>query len=453
MLRSAIERFRARCGDFWWYSLLLFAATRVGDLINAFIGLWLVPKFVSAEELGAVLPLTQFAATLALPISVFGTSFMKFVNVLAVDGRKGEMKSLLRGVFASALIFALLAAVVSRFTMGPVLERLRIDKGMLGLLILVTGFLGAVAPVYTSALQALKRFHELSVLTVVGAPIRLLVMLVAMPIRALSGYFTAQSAVCLWQIGYSAFALRKELGAEVKTVPFWTRYNTREFTKYSLLVTLGLVPVIAMFFETVVIRQRLSATDSAAYYMISRFAEIGTYAGATLLSVLFPYVSEKTQIGQDPRAIILRTTVASIGFGVLCAGGFMLVGRNLLGWLPNGSNYVRYIPQLAVLTIVVSLNAGVNCALAGEVASNRFWYLWWLIPLYAIYIGALALISGYGYLVGWLSPGIVSILRSINDCGLNWILFAMLVLQLVKVGFVLVPVALQHLRVRCSRCA
>ena len=45
---NAFGHVRARLGDYWWYSALLFVALRVGDLINAFIGLWLVPRFVPA---------------------------------------------------------------------------------------------------------------------------------------------------------------------------------------------------------------------------------------------------------------------------------------------------------------------------------------------------------------------------------------------------------------------
>ena len=55
-------------GDFWWYSLMLFCACRAADLLNAFVGLWLVPKYVNPSELGAVTPLTYFANALAIPV-------------------------------------------------------------------------------------------------------------------------------------------------------------------------------------------------------------------------------------------------------------------------------------------------------------------------------------------------------------------------------------------------
>ena len=123
---------RSRFGDFWWHALLLFCAMRLGDVVNAFIALWLVPRYVPQKELGAVLPLGQFVATLALPLSVFGMAFMKYVGTLAVAGERGQVKSLMRGVFLAMAVVALLGLVVSRVAMGPVLERLRVEKGMLG---------------------------------------------------------------------------------------------------------------------------------------------------------------------------------------------------------------------------------------------------------------------------------------------------------------------------------
>ena len=46
-LREKLKALHARMGDFWWYSLLLFCACRFADVLNAFVGLWLVPKYVT----------------------------------------------------------------------------------------------------------------------------------------------------------------------------------------------------------------------------------------------------------------------------------------------------------------------------------------------------------------------------------------------------------------------
>ena len=38
-------------------ALLLFVALRVGDFVNVAAGMWFVPRYVSPEDIGAVLPI------------------------------------------------------------------------------------------------------------------------------------------------------------------------------------------------------------------------------------------------------------------------------------------------------------------------------------------------------------------------------------------------------------
>lgn len=46
-MKDLLNRIHARVGDLWWYSAMIFLACRSGDAIQAFIGLWLVPKHVN----------------------------------------------------------------------------------------------------------------------------------------------------------------------------------------------------------------------------------------------------------------------------------------------------------------------------------------------------------------------------------------------------------------------
>ena len=87
----------------------------------------------------------------------------------------------------------------------------------------------AVAPIFTNTIQALKKFKANAVMNLVGAPIRLLAMLVAMPFRAITGYFVGQGATPTFNIGASVLCLRKELSVPAK--PYWSRDVVRKFSK------------------------------------------------------------------------------------------------------------------------------------------------------------------------------------------------------------------------------
>ena len=219
-MRQLLDKLHARLGDFWWYSLMLFCACRAADLLNAFVGLWLVPKYVDPSELGAVMPLTNFANFLAIPVAAFANTFRNELTRLSIGKEFGKLKTLMRGVFAATAVFLFVAIVVARFTLPLFLDRIRIVEGALGLVIIAASFVSTVAPIYSNVLQALKKFNAQSLLSIVGAPVRLIAMLLAMPFRAITGYFVGQAAVPAFNIAASVLALRR--GLSVKAGPYWT---------------------------------------------------------------------------------------------------------------------------------------------------------------------------------------------------------------------------------------
>ena len=74
-----------------------------------------------------------------------------------------------------------------------------------------SGLIAATVPVYQNALQAMRRFRALTVMSLLGAPIRLVVLVALLPFRALSAYFSAQTATGIWSIGCCVFSLRREI--------------------------------------------------------------------------------------------------------------------------------------------------------------------------------------------------------------------------------------------------
>ena len=159
-----LSKLHARLGDFWWYSLLLFAALRCGDLINAFVGLWLVPKYVSPEELGAVLPLMSFSTFIGFPMAVLMIVFSRYIVRFHARNDHGRMKSAIYWFIGLAVALNVGSGLLAVFAMPGFFDRIRVVKGSLGVLILAAGLLGAISPVFTRALQGLKEFHAITFL-------------------------------------------------------------------------------------------------------------------------------------------------------------------------------------------------------------------------------------------------------------------------------------------------
>jgi O-antigen/teichoic acid export membrane protein len=421
---NVLQRLHARLGDFWWYSLMLFFACRAADFLNAFVGLWLVPKYVPPAELGAVMPLTNFANCLALPLAVFASTFRSEISTLALRREFGRLKTLMRGVFIATGVFLILALTISHVLLPRFLERIRIVEGSLGLLILFSAFVGAVAPIYGNALQALKKFRATSLINILGAPIRLATMLLTMPLRPIAGYFAGQTATPLFTSVAALFALRRELS--LPAAPYWTPDVIRRFGRLFLLFAIGsLTAAVAALVETTVIRQRLPEVESAAYYMVTRFSDIANFLYSTLVFTIFPFTADLAAKGEDRRPLILKATATTALFSGLLALVFALFGRSILACLPHGSAYSPYWWATPWIIGILTLNAAASYYTTAEISANRFGYLRWMVPINLLYPAALLLVTGHGYLTGIVPDSVLAAIRRINATSLQSILWWM----------------------------
>ncbi len=426
-----LAKLHAKLGDFWWYSLMLFCACRAADLLNAFVGLWLVPKYVGTEELGAVMPLTQFANFLAIPVAAFANTFRNELTRLSISKEFGKLKTLMRGVFAATAVFLFIAIIVARFVLPAFLERIRIVEGSLGLVIIAASFVSAVAPIYSNALQALKKFKAQSLLSIVGAPVRLIAMLITMPFRAITGYFIGQAATPAFSIVASVFALRKELS--VKAEPYWNKTTFRKFSAlFALFVLMAGSGGFLGLVESTIIRQRLPDLDSAGYYMATRFSEIATYLYSAMIFAFFPFAAELAKNGMEHAKLILKSTGVNITFCLSIALVFCFISKPILAFLPHGDKYSSYwwaIPWLIVITGISSLHGFYTTA---EIAAGRFGFLKWAMPLDLSYPALLLLATGHGYLVGTIPATLTDFLTTHNIYSLETILWWMTAITIIK---------------------
>jgi O-antigen/teichoic acid export membrane protein len=411
-------------GDFWWYSLMLFVACRAADLMNAFVGLWLVPKYVDPSELGAVMPLANFANLLALPVAAFANTFRNEVSRLSIRCEFGRLKTLMRGVFVATAIFLFLAIIVARFTLPLLLERIRIVEGSLGFLIIAASFVGAIAPIFSNALQALKKFSANAMMNIIGAPVRLITMLVSMPFRPLSGYFVGQAATPAFNILSSLFYLRRELSAPAEK--YWSKDTVKRFgALFATFALIGIVGGACTLVESTVLRQRLPDMDSAGYYMATRFSEIANFLLITLCFTIFPFTAESASKGNDPRPLILKSTAATICFSAIVAAPFFFFGERILAFLPHGESYCAYWWAIPWLIGIGCLSAFVMLYTTSEISANRFGYVKWLIPFNIAYPVALLLVTGYGYFVDIIPESWTTFLRAHNIHSLDTMLWWM----------------------------
>ena len=428
----SLDRIHARLGDFWWYSLMLFCAMRTADGMNVFVGLYLVPKYVDPTELGAVMPLTQFATCLALPIAVFASTFRNEIVNLAAARQFGRLKTLLSGTFIAAGVFLVLAFLVCWLVLPAYLERMRLAKGSLGVLIVLLAFVTSVQPVFNNALQALKKFKATSLIGIVGAPIRLVSMVCVLPLRPISGYFAGQASTPCFGILASVFALRRELS--VKAEPYWNRDVLRRVARFATFTAIGSVAsAIWVLVNTTVLRQRLPELDSAAYYMASRFSEISNFLTMTLLFTMFPFTAGLAREGKSTNPLVIKSSLAMVAFCIPLAAVFWLWGESILGLLPHGTEYAPYYRIIPWMIGISCLNSFASFYTGAEFSAERFGYLWWSVPIFLVFAASMLFVTGYGYFTSCLPASAVAFLKTHNVTSISDYLMWMTAIETLRV--------------------
>ena len=425
-MNGLLHRLREKCGDFWWYAALIFIACRSGDAIQAFIGLWLVPHYVPQSELGAALPLLQIGGAFGLPLSILIIPFSRWLTLYAARGEYGKVKRMLSLAFRSVFVAFAVLLLSAQFVLPHFFERLRIVEGSLGVLIICTGLIGPFSTVFSNALQGLKRFKTIALMNAAGAPVRLVVMLVTMPFRALAGYMLGQLSAPALNIAIAFVALRNELGAAVRAVPLG-RDDVRAMLRYTLPVAANLIVcTMSGTWQAVLIRQRLPEIESAGFYVISRLAEIAAYAGMSLSVVVFPLVAEAHEKGERGNGLLWRLLGGTFLPGLAVALLFACCGRMILSSVPLWRDYAVYSVLLTLYTLRLSICATYGAFSTYEIAAGRFRFLWYWIPFVLIETGALVALTGYGAFTGILPDRVVDWMKSVSAARLDFFIWWLL---------------------------
>lgn len=431
-----LHAIKQRLGPLWWYTLIMFCVQRVSDVINLFVGLWLVPHYVPQSELGAVLPLVSIGSFLGLPLMIVMGPFLKYLNMYATHNEYGKVKALLRDGFILVSLIFLGIALYAQMLMPPIFERMRVAEGNLGLLIVLSGAVAAATPIATTALQGLHKFRTITLLGILGAPIRLAAMALFLPIRGLSGYFVGQTLPNLMTMGMTLLSLRQIL--KVKAEPYW-RADSKRMLSYLVPYGIGTVlSVSQMAVETFIIRHRLPDMESAGYYIISRFAETGYYVGMTMIFVAFPLISARHEKGISTHRLMWHSMAGTLAAGAALAVLFLFLGPLILGSLDTSRPYVGFVSHMAILTLLNAIRLASFCFINHEMACHRFSYLGYCSLLTIFEVVTLYGLTGYQFFAPYVPEDWLRAVAAFNPCRLSVVLSIMFTNSMLIFGAVLI---------------
>jgi len=418
------EKIKAWLGPLWWYSAVMFCVGRFGDLINLYTGLWLVPKWVSQAELGALLPLGQLGGMLGLPLAVLLTPFMKFLNAFGAKGEIGKVKALLYDALVLSGISAFAIMAYTWFMAPLAFERLRISGTGLIWLLCGSAVTLAFIPILNSGLSALKLFRCMGVVGLASAPVRLFFLLALLPAYGLAGFFSSQVLSNVVALVISFWGLRKIMSCGIGRESY--RSEWREMVRYTVPIAgIMMANNISSTAQLLIIRQRLPDVESAAFYFLSRFAEIPNVAWSAIAVVFFPIVSEAFEKGKDTRRILVQVLLFTVGGGALVAVALGLGIEWLFGVVPKWHDYQPYAGLMVWMAMTNVFRVAFACFSNHEMACRRFGYIAYYIPIALFEAGMLVSLTGYGFFVPYLPPSWIEWIAALRPSRLEFIVKVM----------------------------
>jgi len=391
---------------FWWWSLLIFLAARSSDAVEAAVGLWLVPRYVPTEDVGALLPIMQVAQLLVLPFSVLSLLLSRWLSRYSGRGEFGKRKRLLCLAGPLALAFLLFGAVALWLSLPAVFGLSRISRRGLAPVLLATSCLLALTPAFRGTLQGLEMFSRVAVADLSSAAVRLLVSAVAMPVKALSGFLAGLASSALMQAAIAFFGIRRELFSQERSVALG-REDRREMLRFAVPLAFAVVSWHLLgLWQTLAIRSNLPDLESAAYFIVLRFGEIGGWAGQALLFVAFPLLVRAQVRGEDGLPILKRTMLASLSVGLLLALLLWPVAGRLLTSVPIWRDYAPYAGLIPLFAFRWTLVAANSAFMTCEQAVGNFRYVWYLLPCVVVESVGVALLHDLRSVIVWMTVSV-----------------------------------------------
>lgn len=370
-LKVALKR---RCGRLWYYSLLQFVCSKLQDVVNLVVGAFLVPAFISSDDLGAIVPFRMILAFAAILMSVFTRVALKYLNIFHVEGNSGRIKALLLDLGKVAVLFSILSVVAIILGRDFVAARLRLPDYRLLWVLSFALVMAFWTPLLTVAAQGLMRFRHIIFSNVVRGIVYLALAVILLRQFQLLGFLLAVSGASFVVLVYLLWVLRDCLGQSVVSVRYdehWSGIRCYALNVGTVAVLMGIAAIV----EPWTIRNFTPRVDSAGYYMAFMFGQVPLFLSAAFTPFLFPLISERFERGERTQHMLMQSVVAVLCLGVPFVIFTYFFGEWLLGLNEAWRVYIAYAPFVWRVGGVSVLQGLIIAFMAHENACSRFGYV------------------------------------------------------------------------------
>jgi len=390
-----------------WHGGILLIISRVADAANLLIGVVLIPRFVNADELGAVLPLTQLSLLFASPMGAVARAGLRAVALHQAREETAAAENVIGLMYRLAAMSSMLFLVLVVGVWDGIGERLALSSPVILILVVAVGMASCWRPVVAHLVQGLQLFYRYSFSILVETSTRLCLCAALLPLLHLKGYLLSLFVSSAVSLLFLHLGLRRWRQRVVVAGSYSDTLRRLWPDVYPLLIFYGVLAVQGVV-EPWVIRQRLPAEESAAFYVLFKFGAIPTYVSSALVPFFLSMAASRVGTGKSTRRMHGFAMGATLSVGLLATIGAWCFGREVLGLYSAWRPYARFAAYLAPLTLSMALHAVLLLHAAHETAMGRYRFVKTLSVPVVLEVCLLYALMGWEFFADRL-PGCVSL--------------------------------------------
>jgi len=394
---------------------LILLMSVAGNLVGCVSGWYVIPKYLTKNELGLCIPLGSFITFGAIPVAVVSTLIIKYITRYEANQEWGKLKQLIRDIVIFGACSVLLVSVVFVLSFDFLfVTRLGVESKNVLFWMLIYLLVSAWGPLVMTLARSTRQFFFVALRGFMTPVVLLLATVILLPRWGLEGYLVALMLSVLAQLIVAFFFVRSYLAPyrSVKRVPYFLDCKDMVKRYLFLFFILSVLGWAWTFLPSFIIKHFLTDQDAAGYYFVYKLAYLPSYLVSPVMMVLLPILSAKHESSQSTSRTVGWTAfyTAVVGFSIVVV--LHLFSPFLFKYMSLWREYYEYSKYIWLLAVFFVLRS-VSSVYASDLAAKWcFHYNWYKLPFSLFFLGLTYCLFGWGALRKFMP---VSLWGYIND--------------------------------------
>jgi O-antigen/teichoic acid export membrane protein len=414
-----------------FHSGMIFVFSQMGAVINFITNLLIVPKYLNANDLGLISPVTQFVAVGAIPLSVISTLVVKYIIRYEANEEWGKLKKLVRDLVIFGIVTTVLISIFFLITSSSFALRAKIDSKAIMFWMLIYLCVSSWTPLVGVLTRAAQRFYVIAIMGFVTPLALMLCSIFLLPKFGFSGYMVALIVSVSINVFVSAISIYKYLAPNRTACKSYFEDLKPVLKKYAVLFILGAgVSWLWGFIPPFAVRNFLPTQDSAGYFFVQRLSQLPVYAFSSLMLILMPILSMKHERNESTAKTVKGTIIYTVCSGLIVTCLLYLFMPFLFEYVPQWREYAEYSKYIWMMSINVTLGAVNSVIAAGFTSKWIFKPNWYRLPVSLFFVLLIYVLFGWGITKPYLPLDLWNYINNIPK-NINLIIIIMILRHIV----------------------